>query len=101
VQLSIHIHGDLALVAALGAPEERVSALGAMIAGLFGLHPFLCAHLAPLGNSPQHDLLANLEGEVGDMVAREIGALMATLISLLASTRFDKAGFAVTEWRVR
>jgi hypothetical protein len=74
--LLVQIQVGFALITFYSASENFVAAFRADVAGFFVLNPFLSANLPPIGNSPQDNLLANSHGEVLNVLARKLIALM-------------------------
>ena len=78
---SVDVNRLLAGVATLRSPEERRSALRALIALLFLSDPGLRADLAPARNGSHDDLLADEDGEILDELAGKIVALVTTIVT--------------------
>ncbi len=91
----IQIHRLFAVIAALCSPEKLVSAIRAVVALFFGLHPFFCSHLTPLRYSPQNDLLTHGNRKIVDVFTGKFIALMAPFMAFLLGTGPDSAFGAV------
>jgi hypothetical protein len=89
--LLVQVHGNSALVAALGAPENLVAALGAYVAPFFVADPFSRPVFLPVRDGPQNDFFPNGHGKLVDVVTGKILAFMAAAESLFPSAGPDGA----------
>jgi len=95
--VSIRTNGGLALVAALSAAEELVSAFRAEIPFSLVGHPLFCPDLPPVWYRPQDDFFRHGDGELIDQPAGKIGAFMTPRVTLLMCACPDGTLLAVVE----
>jgi hypothetical protein len=81
VEPLIQIHRLSTTATAIGSPKKRVSATGALVAILLGLHPSFGSHITPLGYGPQDYLFAHGNGEIVDVLTGKFVTFVTTLIA--------------------
>jgi hypothetical protein len=89
--LLVQVHGNSALVATFGAPENLVSALRAYVARFFVADPFFGTVFLAVRDGPQNDFFSNGYGERVDVVTGKILAFMAAAVPLFLCAGPDGA----------
>ncbi len=97
----VQIQTRFALITSCGAPENFIAAFGTNIACLFILNPFFGAHLPPVRNGPQNDLFADSHGEIFNIAARKLPALMTSGVTFGFCAGLDLALSAIHKRFVR
>lgn len=93
----VHIQGCLTPVAPHDPPKDGVAAMGTMVPGLFIRHPFFSPPLPAVRDTPENDFFAYRHGEMINMGAWKLAALMASGIASLLCAGSDGTLPAVHE----
>jgi hypothetical protein len=95
--LSVQIQFPFALIAFYHAAKNLIAAFWTYIAGLFVSNPFFSSEFSSIRDRPQNDFLTNGHGEIIDVLARKITALVTTCVTFFVGACPDRTLLAMHE----
>ena len=96
-KLSVQIQFPFAFIASHHAAKNLIAAFWTHIAGLFVSNPFFSSEFSSIRDRPQNDFLANGHGEVVDVLARKIIALVTTCVAFFVGAGPDRTVLTMNE----